>query len=96
MKHLLASILSALIALPCLACYSDYDCGYGQLCSKPKDSYATTEGICVQPTRNNAPMYNSQQNWQGTTASGCYYDNQCGIGGQCLKTGFNSQGICVH
>ncbi len=31
-----------------------------------------------------------------SNSSACFYDTDCGIGGQCIKSGSNAEGACIN
>lgn len=78
------------------ACYSDFDCGYGNKCVKASRDINLT-GVCVTPSDrfgNGRPDYSAPQP-QPLKVSGCSFDTECTIGFSCLKRGGQIHGICV-
>ncbi len=78
------------------ACRSDYDCGYGNRCVKPRDGIGLT-GICVTPTDQfgNRTFSVPPPSSQPHKVEQCSFDTQCGIGYSCVKQGNQIYGICV-
>jgi hypothetical protein len=78
-------------------CISDYQCGNGNKCVKPRGSYSNG-GICVVPTDEygNRDYVGQGGSITPTEVSGCQYDSDCGYGRSCLKRNFEMTGICVR
>lgn len=80
-----------------LACYSDYQCGYGNVCVKPEGSYSL-QGVCITPVDEfgnkdyGVPM---NQEFGPRDIEGCSWNTDCEIGFKCLKEAGQLEGICV-
>lgn len=79
------------------ACYSDYECGYGNVCVKPEGSYSLS-GTCITPVDEfgnknyGAPM---GQEFGPHEIQGCSWNTDCEFGFKCLKEAGQLEGICV-
>lgn len=95
MKYI--TILSYLISTNLIACYSDYQCGFGNVCVKPEDSYSAT-GVCITPVDefgNKDFGARMEQELGPREFEGCSWNTDCGIGFKCLKEAGQLEGICV-
>jgi len=78
------------------ACYSDFDCGFGNKCVKAAGTYNVT-GVCVTPSDqfgNKTYNYSPPQG-QPHTVNSCSFDTDCSIGFSCMKRSGQIYGICV-
>lgn len=95
MKTIIAVTLGLLLSTPLLACQFDTDCFPGSTCVK---SGWSLYGICaggLNPGNNNdnQPVYNQLNPWK-KTGNTCQFDIDCGIGSECLKSGYSIYGVC--
>lgn len=84
MKTKLTIIIGMFFVGIAVGCDTNYDCGYGQTCMK-QSPYSP--GVCIGGQQYLPPV----QQQQGQS---CWSDITCGIGGRCIKSGYNSVGRC--
>lgn len=77
-----------LISTNAMACISDLECGYGNECVVPENSFSPN-GVCVKTEKTAIPSF------QKTKVKGCYSDLSCGIGGKCFKQPGDIEGVCL-
>ena len=85
------------------ACWNNVDCGPGGVCIK---SGYSGQGVCSNPYGNtyrqqgntyyqdNRPQQRNVLN--SHAGSRCYSSLDCGVGGSCIKTGHDVNGVCTQ
>lgn len=93
---LATGILTLLVACTSYACYSDFDCGYGNSCIKPAGSYGA-EGVCARQNDayGNRTYNNNQQNTVHEVQS-CSFNTDCEFGYKCYKQFGQVNGVCAR
>lgn len=95
-KYILIFILPVFfVGIVNAACYTDYDCGYGNKCVKSSGDYNVT-GVCVSGSNTygvTPPGYNMGSN--PTIVKSCSFDTDCTYGYSCMKRSGQLTGICV-
>lgn len=95
MKYLTIGFL--IFSTTTFACYSDYQCGFGNVCVKPEGSYSST-GVCISPVDefgNKDYGARMEQEVGPREVEGCSWNTDCEIGFKCLKEAGQLEGICV-
>lgn len=98
--RLIACFFLVIFSNNSFACFSDFECGYGNRCVKPSGSI-NMNGVCIEPTNNYGVRdYSSSYNTYGRNVGpqeidGCSFDLDCPIGFSCLKRSGELQGICI-
>lgn len=98
--NILRFVLLLCLSNSVFACYSDYDCGYGNRCVKPAGSYSLS-GSCVTITDQYGNKdYNADKNWGrggygAKTVDSCQWNTDCNIGFKCMKEAGQLYGLCV-
>lgn len=97
MKYLI--IFTCLFSTNLFACYSDTDCGVGNVCVKPQDSYSIS-GTCITPVDEHGNQdFDIQFEEEGIgprEVQGCSFNTDCDVGFKCMKEAGQLDGICVQ
>ena len=90
--------LSLAYAVPAFPCSFDVDCDVGAKCIK---SGFASDGVCVggygygrQP-RDSGAKYDDERGYGSKKGESCMGNYDCGVGGQCLKSGLSTYGTCT-
>jgi len=93
MKVLLV-LFSMFLISPALACGSAFDCSLGSKCIKQAGNF---NGICaggMKPSNSyDRKPYRDPMDMTGRKGNTCSFDIECGMGGECIKSGL--EGVCM-
>lgn len=94
-----ATLVMILWSVGASACRYDTDCSVGSRCVKGTfDQYGYCGGGSNPGNSSDRnPVFRPTGSGQAPSGSGrtCVSDFQCGVGGRCLKEGFNPRGVCL-
>jgi hypothetical protein len=110
MKRIIIVASLVLTATSAWACYSNLDCGIGGTCIKSGHSEGVCSdpyGANVERGgkkyyedsdrgyTNNSNSIRTPSSGSGEAGKECYSRLDCGIGGDCIKTGSHMNGVCT-
>jgi len=92
---ILIGILAVFVFTNTWACINDFQCGFGNICVKSKDS-ASMNGICVTPTdKFGNKQYGVTPSSEPRKVTGCNFNTDCDVGFSCMKRVGELSGICM-
>ena len=94
MKAIMIAAMLTLIAFPAMACAFDTDCNVGSRCVKSSGSlYGWCVGGMSPGNSNDRQPARDPLDITGKKGNTCSFDIDCGVGGNCVKSGL--YGTCM-